>query len=157
MTMAPTPLAGPSLEYLCAVDVSFGEVVTATTPTGTRMLFPATGGSVDGPRLRGEIVPGSIDWVTVGDDGIGRVDVHAMIRTHDDAVVQLTASGRTVLGNHAAAFLRGDEVSGDAAYIRICPLFDSADPRYAWLSGIVTVARCSLSMRAIGYRISRLL
>jgi hypothetical protein len=154
MTSTPTPLTGPSLDHLCSADVYFADVATAVTPTGTRMLFPVSRGTIEGPRLRGEMVPGSIDWVTVGSDGIGRIDVHAMIKTHDDAVVQMTATGRTVLGERAADFLAGEEISGDEAYIRICPLFETSDPRYAWLNEVVTIARCDLSMTRIRYQIS---
>ncbi|SHK75907.1 Protein of unknown function [Pseudonocardia thermophila] len=155
-TMAsPAPLEGTDLEYLCAIEAHFGDVVTAPTPTGTRMLFPVTHGSVTGPRLAGRIVPGSIDWVTVGADGVGRIDVHALVETQDGARIELTATGRAVLGERTTAFLAGEEVLGRDAYLRISPLFQTSDARYAWLNEIVAVARCDLSPARIRYQVSR--
>ena len=152
---SPVPLVGDDLAHLCSIDVHFGEVTTTPTPTGTRMLFPVVSGAVDGSELRGRLIPGSIDWVTVGSDGIGRMDVHAMIETHDGALVQLTATGRAVLGDLAAAFLAGEEVRGADAYLRISPLFETTDERYTWLNEVVTVARCDLSLAGIRYQVSR--
>jgi hypothetical protein len=53
-----------------------------TTPVGTRMTFITTGGVIDGPRLRGELLPGGGDWLVVGSDGTGRVDVRATRVNH---------------------------------------------------------------------------
>ncbi|GII80947.1 UPF0311 protein [Sphaerisporangium rufum] len=151
---SPAPLEGADLDFMCSIEVRFGEIATVRTPTGTRMLFPVVDGTVEGPRLSGRLIPGSIDWVTVGSDGIGRIDVHAMIATHDDALIELTATGRSVLGEHAAGFLAGEEVSGHDAYLRISPLFQTTDPRYSWVNGLVTVARCDLSLMGIRYQVS---
>ena len=141
---------------LCSLDISFGDVPTVQTPTGTKMLFSVQRGSVEGPRLRGRIVPGSLDWVTVGTDGIARVDVRALIETRDGAMISMTTSGRADLSDHLERFLGGEAVTAEEAYIRTCPLFETSDPRYAWLNRIVTVARCDLSMSRIRYRISAL-
>ena len=40
-----------------------------------------TGGIIEGPKLQGEVLPGGGDWLLVGSDGTGRVDVRATIRT----------------------------------------------------------------------------
>jgi len=31
-------------------------------PHGTRVIFPITGGSFEGDRLRGKVLPGGADW-----------------------------------------------------------------------------------------------
>ncbi|MEU8226645.1 DUF3237 domain-containing protein [Kribbella sp. NPDC048915] len=144
------------LEDLCSLDIFFGDVPSVPTPTGTRMLFAVQRGIVEGPKLSGAIVPGSIDWVTVGDDAIARVEVKAVIRTHDDALIQLTTTGRAQLGPQLGRFLAGELVTADEAYIRTSPLFETKDPRYTWLNHLVTVARCDLSTSRIRYRISAL-
>ncbi|MFF5261745.1 DUF3237 domain-containing protein [Actinomadura viridis] len=144
------------LEYLCSLDISFGTVPTVSTPTGTRMLFSVRSGTVEGPRLRGVVVPGTLDWVTVGSDGLARIDVRGIVQTHDGAAIQLTTTGRADLGEHTGRFLAGEEVGADDAYIRTCPLFETSDSRYAWPNRLVTVARCDLSISRIRYRISAL-
>ena len=44
-------------------------------PFGNRMFFEVTGGEVKGDRIRGTFVGGGGDWILVGPDGIGRLDV----------------------------------------------------------------------------------
>ena len=38
-------------------------------PRGTRVTFPITGGSFEGDRLRGKVLPGGGDWVVKRPDG----------------------------------------------------------------------------------------
>jgi hypothetical protein len=141
------------LEPLCTIDVEFGQVPSFQTPVGTRMLFPVVGGRVEGERIRGAVVPGSADWLTIGDDLIGRVDVRAVIETDDGASIQFTTTGRARLGAHATRFMAGATVRADEAYIRSLPLFETSDARYAQLNGLVTVARCDISLTAVHYRV----
>ena len=148
--------SGADLEPLCSFDIRFGSVPTVPTPTGTRMLFSVVSGSVSGQSLRGDIVPGSIDWVTIGSDGVARVEVRAMIHTHDGAFIQLTTTGRADLGKHIDRFLAGEEVLASEAYIRTCPMFETTDERYDWLNRVVAVARCDLSISRILYNVSSL-
>ena len=50
-------------EFLCSLT---GLVASprdiGTTPRGTRRFYPAIGGSFEGPRLRGEVLPDGGDW-----------------------------------------------------------------------------------------------
>jgi hypothetical protein len=152
----PAPVLAPLetvLEPLCTIDVEFGRVPSFPTPVGTRMLFPVVGGRVEGGRIRGGVVPGSADWLTIGDDLIGRVDVRAVIETDDGASIQFTTSGRARLGAHATRFMAGETVRADEAYIRSLPLFETSDERYAHLNGLVTVAHCDISLTAVHYRV----
>ena len=40
-----------------------------STPHGALSIFPITGGSFEGERLRGTVLPGGGDWVSATDDG----------------------------------------------------------------------------------------
>ena len=42
---------------------------------GTRRFFPAIGGSFEGPRLRGEVLPDGGDWLLTRPDGVLEQDV----------------------------------------------------------------------------------
>ena len=59
-------------------------------PLGRRILFGAAGGRFEGPRLRGEVVPGGGDWALFRADGAMSLDVRLTLRTHDDALVHMT-------------------------------------------------------------------
>ena len=65
-------------------------------PLGRRILFGAAGGTFEGPRLRGEVVPGGGDWALFRADGAMSLDVRLTLRTHDDALVHMTYGGRWI-------------------------------------------------------------
>ena len=57
------------------------------------MFFEAIEGKLDGPRISGRFVGGGGDWLLVGSDGFGRLDMRAQIATDDGAVVYLQYHG----------------------------------------------------------------
>jgi hypothetical protein len=62
------------------------------------------------------------------------------VRTHDGALIYVRNAGirrgpREVLARIAA----GDPVDPREYYFRSSPVFETGDPRYAWLNGIVAV------------------
>jgi hypothetical protein len=63
------------------------------TPRGNRRFFAVTGGSFEGPRLRGEVLPEGGDWLLVRSDGVVELDVRATLRTHDGALIYLRHRG----------------------------------------------------------------
>src|SRR5438132_14154017 len=65
-------------------------------PLGRRILFGAAGGTFEGPRLRGEVVPGGGDWALFRADGAMSLDVRLTLRTHDDALVYMSYGGRWI-------------------------------------------------------------
>jgi len=88
-TAATTPLlerpaaAELPVEHLLDLSVDLEPARAITTAVGGRMIFIAKGGTFEGPRLSGEILPGGGDFLLVGSDRVGRVDVHATLRTDD--------------------------------------------------------------------------
>ena len=62
-------------------------------PAGTRRIVNVTGGSIDGPRLRGTILPPGGDWITVRADGTAKLDVRLTIETDDGALILMTYTG----------------------------------------------------------------
>jgi hypothetical protein len=71
MTLEPVT---PRLERLCRATVEIAApLVVGDTPLGRRRIIPITGGRVEGPRLRGVVLPGGADWQIVRGNG-ERVD-----------------------------------------------------------------------------------
>lgn len=146
------------VEHLFDMHVNLQPAQPITTPAGMRMTFITTGGVIAGPKLQGELLPGGGDWLLVGSDGVGRVDVRATIRTHDDALIHCEARGIIKVPADGLERLAAGEVLGfDETYVRTTPTFETADERYAWLSGLVTVGYNVLSPNHIDYRIYRVL
>ncbi len=56
-------------------------------PLGTRMIVSVTGGWVKGDRINGTVVGAGADWLLIGGDGFGRLDVRAQVRTWSTSAV----------------------------------------------------------------------
>jgi Protein of unknown function (DUF3237) len=160
----PTPLLDrPALtelpvNHLCDLRVDLEPARVIETPVGMRMVLIARGGRVEGPGLRGEVLPGGGDWLLVGDDSIGRVDVRASVRTHDFALIHYTAGGVIRIPPDGPQRLAaGERLSFEETYVRTTPKFETADERYSWLNGLVVVGYNELSKDHIDYRMYRVL
>jgi len=93
------------------------------TPNGQLTIFPVTGGSFEGERLRG-IVLGGADWVTAAVDGTFELDLRLTLETDDGALIHMTFTG----------------VRDDAnRYFRTLPRFETAAPKYAFLNRLLAV------------------
>ena len=91
---------------------------------GDLTIFPVTGGSFEGERLRGRVLPGGGDWVTQRKDGVLELDLRVTLETDDGALVHMTFSG-----------LRDDA----NRYFRTLPRFETAAPKYAFLNKLLAV------------------
>jgi len=95
------------------------------TPRGTRRTYPVTGGSFEGDRLRGRVLPGGGDWTLKRSDGVLELDLRITLETDDGALIHMTFEG-----------IRDDDAPG-APYFRTVPRFETADPRYAFLNRLL--------------------
>jgi hypothetical protein len=146
------------VEHLFDMHVNLQPAQPIPTPVGSRMTFITTGGVVEGPKLRGEVLPGGGDWLIVGSDGVGRVDVRATLRTHDGALIHYESRGIIKIPADGVQRLAAGEVLPFAeTYIRTTPKFETSDERYAWLSEVVAVGYNILSPNHIDYRMYRVL
>jgi hypothetical protein len=110
------------------------------TPRGNRRFFGVTGGSFEGPRLRGEVLPEGGDWLLVRPDGVVELDVRATLRTDDGALIYFRHRGiRRAAPEVQARLARGEVVDPSEYYFRIIPSFETSAPRYAWLNSIFAV------------------
>jgi hypothetical protein len=144
-----------AVEHIFDIAVDFDPMKIYPSPFGTRIDAIVRQGKADGPRLRGDILAGGGDWLLVGDDGVGRLDIRATIRTPDGDMVHLTSAGRTVLTEASRdRFLAGETITIDDLYGRTSPVFETASEAYSWLNGIVAVGVIvELSLTHIRYHV----
>jgi hypothetical protein len=111
-------------------------------PFGTRRIVPLAGGTFEGPRLRGTILPGSsADWLLVRSDGVLELDLRCTLRTDDGALISMSSFGlRHGPPEVIAAIGRGETVDPATYYFRTTPRFETAHPAYAFLNRLITVA-----------------
>lgn len=146
------------VEHLFDMHVDLQPAQPISTPVGSRLTFITTGGVIEGPKLEGELLPGGGDWLLVGSDGTGRVDVRATLRTHDGALIHYESRGIIKIpADGMQRLAEGEVLPFDETYVRTTPRFETADERYAWLSEVVAVGYNILSPNHIDYRIYRVL
>lgn len=110
-------------------------------PHGTRVTAGVTGGTFEGPRLRGRIVPPGGDWVTARPHGTLHLDVRLTLVTDDGATVLMQYQGIST----------PDGAGGTR--LRTAPLFETGDERYAWLNDLQAVGVGSQGSDAVAYEI----
>jgi len=131
-------------------------------PLGRRVLDRVREGWFEGPRLRGEVLPGSGDWALFRADGVMVVDARAILRTDDGALISMTYLGRAVVPEDVRAHMADvdtrHEVDPDQYYFRATPLFETGSSRYDWLNNIVAIAKGYLVENGgVGYQVSAVL
>ena len=94
------------------------------TPHGTLSIFPVTGGSFEGERLRGKVLAGGGDWVTGKADETFELDLRVTLETDDGALIYLTFTGLRDDAHH---------------YFRTLPRFETAASTYAFLNRLLAV------------------
>jgi hypothetical protein len=132
-------------------------VEVGSGPLGRRVFDRVGHGTFAGPRLRGEILPGSGDPLLFRADGVAVIDARAVLRTDDGAHILMTFIGRVVIPEEVRAEFAETasrhEIDPARYYIRTLPVFETGDPRYSWLNGIVGVGYGYLTPTGVGYRV----
>ena len=145
----------PKLELLCEYYATLKPPgVGGSGPYGMRQIFDVTGGEVTGERLRGRILPSGADWILVGADGVGRLDVRATIETHDGANVYVSYTGVLHMTDAVTRAVSGGGFTEfGETYFYVSPRFETGDPRYAWLNGIFVVSQGRVGPLRVEYRV----
>jgi hypothetical protein len=142
-----------NLEHLAAFEVRLDTVLDlGDSPWGRRRVINIVGGSFEGPRLSGVVLPGGADWQVVHPDGTASIDTRSTLRTHDGALLGLSTSGvrhgpPEVLRRLSA----GAAVDPAEYYFRLFCRFETGDERYQWLSRALAVASAARIAGAVQY------
>jgi hypothetical protein len=99
-------------------------VTSPTEEIGGLSIFPVTGGSFEGERLRGQVLAGGGDWVTATSDATFELDLRVTLQTDDNALIHMTFTG-----------VRDDS----SRRLRTLPRFETAAPQYAFLNRLLAV------------------
>jgi len=127
----------PRLEFLCAVHVVMSEPVDIGCVTaGRRLVTVAEHGRLEGPRLRGRILPGLNTTMLLRPDSIVETEGHLLIEMDDGERVRGLVSGlrwMSAEGEHELA--EGRPYDPSWLHSRSMMRFEAAmDGPYAWLT-----------------------
>lgn len=110
-------------------------------PHGTRVIASITGGTFEGPRLRGRVLPGGGDWTLLRSDGDLELDLRITLETDDGALIYMTSFGlRHGPPEVLAALARGESVDPSKYYFRTAIRFETSVPQYAFLNRLIAVS-----------------
>ncbi|WP_234385980.1 DUF3237 domain-containing protein [Streptomyces lydicus] len=120
---------------------------------GRRRVINIVGGTFEGPRLSGVILPGGADWqVLHPEDGMASIDTRSTLRTHDGAHLYLSTSGvRHGKPEVLRRLATGEAVDPAEYYFRLFCRFETGDERYRWLNRTLAVASGARTSEAVRY------
>ncbi len=128
-------------EYLFTITLSVDALHdVGKLPLGTLHIDMLGKGTFEGPRLKGEVLPGGMDMKTLRADGAMKPNVRIVLKTDDGALIFMHYTGvRHGSPEVMARIARGEVVPPTEYYLRNTPSFETAAPKYDWLNRIVAV------------------
>jgi hypothetical protein len=137
------PASEPGLVHLFTMRATLAPGLDGGEgPLGRRTLNAVAKGEFLGERLRGEINPGTGDWMLTRNN-IRVVDARVVLRTDDGALIHMSYGGRIMfpdeLGEAVRDASRRHLIDPSRYYFRTTPLFETGAAQYAWINGIVAV------------------
>ncbi len=145
----------PTLEHLfdMHIDLEAPQPI-GLTPVGMRQTWIVTGGTFEGPRMKGEMPAGGGDWMIVRSDGAMQLDVRASLKTDDGAFIHTSYSGLIIMTPEVQQrIFSAEDVPLDEYYFFTNPMFQTGHEKYAWLNHVMAVGRGKVTAGAVEYRL----
>jgi hypothetical protein len=138
---APPPPAPPKLSFAFELRVKVGPpLVVGPVAAGTRRIVQILGGTVDGPSIKGRVLPGGADWQIIQADGFSALDTRYTLETDKGQTVYVQNGGiRHAAPEVMQKLLAGQTVDPSLVYFRTVPTFETAAPELQWLTRAVFV------------------
>ncbi|MFJ8083110.1 hypothetical protein RKD23_000513 [Streptomyces sp. SAI-170] len=130
----------PALEFVFEIRAEVSDTLHIGHGDGEVTEFtPIVGGSVDGPRLRGTVLPGGGDWSSTRGE-VCELEARYLIQAEDGAVIDIVNRGYYRPRPDAPDQFDGDvQVSEAGHYYRTSPVFRTDAPAHRWLAETVFV------------------
>jgi hypothetical protein len=119
-------------EFVMQLKVSLGAAYSVgETPKGRRTVIPITGGTFEGPLLKGTIINGGADWQLAKGN---RTELEAIYSIKTDDGVYIHIRNRGIIYS-------GQDANGQQSfYFKAAPTFEAPeDSKYAWLNNALFI------------------
>jgi hypothetical protein len=133
------PKDTPQLEFALQLKVTLGETYSCgETQHGRRTVIPITGGTFEGPNIKGTIINGGADYQLA--NAAGRTELEAIYSIKTDDGVYIHVRNRGIIAN-------GKDAQGNPSfYFRCAPQFEApSDSKYAWMNNSLFLCAPSFS------------
>ena len=126
----------PQLEFALQLKVTLGEAYTCgETQHGQRTIIPITGGTFEGPNIKGTIINGGADY-QLNNKATGRTELEAIYCIKTDDGVNIHVRNRGIINSGK------DEQGNPTFYFKAAPQFEApVDSKYAWLNNAIFVCQ----------------
>ncbi len=110
------------------------------TGAGRREIIYIRRGTIEGPHLQAEVLPGGGDWLLRREDGSLLLDIRAVARTGDGHLIYIAARGLYSLTPEGMQHAQeGKPVPAKEQYFREALMFETSAEPYAWLNRTLAV------------------
>jgi hypothetical protein len=144
-------------EFLCTVNANFDwrQVIdVGATPHGIRQIIYIKGGKFEGPKLKGDVLPGGGDWFVRRADQMVELDVRCVLRTNDSHLIYCCLRGINEMSSEVAIkAITGQSIDPSKYYFRVTTVTETGSEKYAWLNRIVAVGVGKLVPAGVEYDI----
>jgi hypothetical protein len=114
----------PRVEFVFEERVTLSPaVVLGETPFGRRQYIPITGGTIAGPKLKGEVIPGGWDFQLGLQGGCGTLSADYFLRADDGTIIH-------ILNESFSCGMGGG--NGERSFFR--PKFEAPKGPHDWLN-----------------------
>lgn len=117
------------MEFALQLKVTLGEAFSCgETQHGRRTVIPITGGTFEGPNIKGTIISGGADY-QIANTAINRTELEAIYCIKTDDGVYIHVRNRGIISS-------GTDADGKPTfYFRAAPQFEApVDSKYAWMN-----------------------
>lgn len=129
-------------EFLYKISLTLDAPVDiGKLPIGKRVIYPVTGGTFEGPKIKGKVRAFGADWVLRLDSITTKLDVRLLLETDDGQLISNTYSG--IVYNNP----------NGTTYWRITPVFETVSKKYEWLNYLLAVGVGSVSKGGVSYEV----
>ena len=128
------PKDTPQLEFALQLKVTLGDSYdVGDTQHGQRIVIPITGGTFEGPAIKGTIINGGADY-QLANKALNRTELEAIYSIKTDDGVYIHVRNRGIICS-------GKDAQGNPTfYFKAAPQFEApADSKYAWLNNSLFV------------------
>jgi len=133
---------GLNYELLCELTSTLSDLLQiGQTPFGERTIYPVSGGTFEGPKLKGKVLANGGDWVLRLNSTTSKLDVRVVLETDDGELIYSYYEG----------FIH---MNADGSYyFRTNPVFQTSSKKYNWLNHTIAVGVGKLIKGGVAYKI----
>ncbi len=131
-----TTSEGLATEFVFEAVIGVGAAVDlGPGALGQRRMVPILSGSFEGPKIRGAVLPGGIDWQLLLGDNVTVIEAHYTLQTDDGVLIRVINKGFRHGPGYVMRRLAKDlPVDPGEYYFRAAPAFDAPSGQYDWLN-----------------------